>query len=247
MRTLDSGIGTFPLPDAGTRAAGRYIRQTDSPEDTDPSLSLQPALCAASSMRAQTLEREVPSSADSQGSADNTLVHSTSDPIMTARGMRPLQSLLPKPASSGTVPLTFQMRLFSHQSHVLAHKNGKQAAEKVPTRSVNDLCPVEVCMHEIPLCPQPKSYKVKWSRSVVTDSATPWTVACQALPSMGFSGQEYGVGCHCLFQGIFPTQLLNPGLPHCRQTLLLSEPPKIPKVSTKHHQLLVLFKEPRLP
>ncbi|XP_055254836.1 nck-associated protein 5 isoform X4 [Moschus berezovskii] len=103
MRTLDSGIGTFPLPDSGTRAVGRYIRQADSPEDTDPILSLQPALCAASSMRAQTLEREVPSSADSQGSADNTIVHSTSDPIMTARGMRPLQSLLPKPASSGKI------------------------------------------------------------------------------------------------------------------------------------------------
>ncbi|XP_069433810.1 nck-associated protein 5 isoform X4 [Ovis canadensis] len=103
MRTLDSGIGTFPLPDSGTRAAGRYIRQADSPEDTDPILSLQPALCAASSMRAQTLEREVPSSADSQGSADNAIVHSTSDPIMTARGMRPLQNLLPKPASSGKI------------------------------------------------------------------------------------------------------------------------------------------------
>ncbi|XP_065787487.1 nck-associated protein 5 isoform X1 [Muntiacus reevesi] len=103
MRTLDSGIGTFPLPDSGTRAVGRYIRQADSPEDTDPILSLQPALCAASSMRAQTLEREVPSSADSQGSADNAIVHSTSDPIMTARGMRPLQSLLPKPASSGKI------------------------------------------------------------------------------------------------------------------------------------------------
>uniref|UniRef100_A0A8B9W5L7 NCK associated protein 5 n=1 Tax=Bos mutus grunniens TaxID=30521 RepID=A0A8B9W5L7_BOSMU len=103
MRTLDSGIGTFPLPDSGTRAAGRYIRQADSPEDTDPILSLQPALCAASSIRAQTLEREVPSSADSQGSADNAIVHSTSDPIMTARGTRPLQSLLPKPASSGKI------------------------------------------------------------------------------------------------------------------------------------------------
>ena len=26
-------------------------------------------------------------------------------------------------------------------------------------------------------------------------------------------------GCHALFQGIFPTQGLNPGLPHCRQIL----------------------------
>ena len=46
----------------------------------------------------------------------------------------------------------------------------------------------------------------KWSRSVVSDSlscptlcrvwlfATPWTVAYQALPSMGFSRQEYWSG-----------------------------------------------------
>ena len=27
------------------------------------------------------------------------------------------------------------------------------------------------------------------------------------------------MGCHCLLQGIFPTQGSNPGLPHCRQTL----------------------------
>ena len=27
------------------------------------------------------------------------------------------------------------------------------------------------------------------------------------------------VGCHALLQGIFPTQGLNPGLPHCRQIL----------------------------
>ena len=28
-----------------------------------------------------------------------------------------------------------------------------------------------------------------------------------------------GVGCHALLQGIFPTQGLNPGLPHCRRIL----------------------------
>ena len=28
-----------------------------------------------------------------------------------------------------------------------------------------------------------------------------------------------GVGCHALFQGIFPTQGLNPSLPHCRRIL----------------------------
>ena len=32
-------------------------------------------------------------------------------------------------------------------------------------------------------------------------------------------GKKTGVGCHTLLQGIFPTQELNPGLPHCRQIL----------------------------
>ena len=49
--------------------------------------------------------------------------------------------------------------------------------------------------------------------------ATPWTVACQAPLSMGFSGKNSGVDCHFLLQGIFPTQESNPGLLHCRQTL----------------------------
>ena len=32
-------------------------------------------------------------------------------------------------------------------------------------------------------------------------------------------GENTGVGCHFLLQGIFPTQGLNPGLLNCRQTL----------------------------
>ena len=47
--------------------------------------------------------------------------------------------------------------------------------------------------------------------------ATPWTVAYQAHPSVGFS--SIGVGCHFLLQRIFPTQETNLGLPHWRQTL----------------------------
>ena len=32
-------------------------------------------------------------------------------------------------------------------------------------------------------------------------------------------GKNTGVGCHALLQGIFLTQGLNPGLPHCRWIL----------------------------
>ena len=41
--------------------------------------------------------------------------------------------------------------------------------------------------------------KVK-SFSRVRLLATPWTAAYQAPPSMGFSRQEYWVGCHCLLR-----------------------------------------------
>ena len=64
-----------------------------------------------------------------------------------------------------------------------------------------------------------QAWKWKWSRSVVSDSATPWTVAYQAPGPWDFPGQNTGVGCHFLLQGIFPTQGSKPGLLHCRQTL----------------------------
>ena len=64
-----------------------------------------------------------------------------------------------------------------------------------------------------------KGWKWKWSRSVVSDSATPWTVAYQAPPSWDFPSKSAGVDCHFLLQGIFPTQESNAGLPHCRQIL----------------------------
>ena len=41
------------------------------------------------------------------------------------------------------------------------------------------------------LSPVHESEKWKWSLSVMSDSATPWTAAHQAPPSMGFSRQKY--------------------------------------------------------
>ena len=62
-------------------------------------------------------------------------------------------------------------------------------------------------------------FTLKWSCSVVSDSATKWTVAYQAPPSMGFSRQEYWGGLPLLSQGISLTRESNPHLPHCGQTL----------------------------
>jgi len=50
------------------------------------------------------------------------------------------------------------------------------------------------------------------SRSVMSDSLrlySPWNSP----------GQNTGVGSRSLLQGIYPTQGLNPGLPHCRRIL----------------------------
>ena len=47
---------------------------------------------------------------------------------------------------------------------------------------------------------------------------TLWTIARLLCP-WDSPGKNTGVGCHALFQGIFPTQGSNPDLPHCRQIL----------------------------
>ena len=59
----------------------------------------------------------------------------------------------------------------------------------------------------------------KWSRSVMSDSLRPHGLPIRLLRPWDFLGKSAGVDCHFLLQGIFPTQELNPGLPHCRQTL----------------------------
>ena len=48
--------------------------------------------------------------------------------------------------------------------------------------------------------------------SVMSNSETLWTAACQAPLSVhgNFPGKNTGVGCHFLVQGIFPTEGLNP-------------------------------------
>ena len=47
-----------------------------------------------------------------------------------------------------------------------------------------------------------------------------WLLSPHELYSLwSSSGQNTGVGCRSLLQGIFPTQGLNPGLLHCRKIL----------------------------
>ena len=51
-------------------------------------------------------------------------------------------------------------------------------------------------------------------------------------------GKNSGVGCHALLQGIFPTQGLNPCLPHCRRILYCLSYQGSPWLSLLHHKNL---------
>ena len=63
-------------------------------------------------------------------------------------------------------------------------------------------------------------YACVLSHSIGSDSL--WPMDCSP-PGSAVHGDSPGknteVGCHALLQGIFPTQGLNPGLPHCRWIL----------------------------
>ena len=77
------------------------------------------------------------------------------------------------------------------------------------------------------------SIKWKWSRSVVSDSATPWTTAYQAPPSTGFSKQEYWSGLPFPSPGDLPNPGIEPGFPAFQADALTSEPPGKPHPKKK--------------
>ena len=58
--------------------------------------------------------------------------------------------------------------------------------------------------------------------------ATLWTVACQALLSMGFPRQEYWSGLPCPPPGDLPNPGIKPRSPALQADSLPSEPPRKP-------------------
>ena len=81
------------------------------------------------------------------------------------------------------------------------------------------MSPNTTCLAEFHNCYGPVIFIPFWneseSRSVMSDSLQPHRLSSPWNPP----GQNIGVGSFSLLQGIFPTQGLNPSLPHCRQTL----------------------------
>ena len=68
-------------------------------------------------------------------------------------------------------------------------------------------------------------FKVKMKSLSVRLFATPWTVAHQASPSMGFSRQEYWSGLPFPSPGDLPDPGIEPRSPALEADTLTSEPP----------------------
>ena len=73
--------------------------------------------------------------------------------------------------------------------------------------------------------PQPNTSVLVQSLSRVRLFSTPWTVARQAPPSMGFSRQEYWSGLPFPSPGDLPNPGMEPGSPALQADALSSEPP----------------------
>ena len=108
----------------------------------------------------------------------------------------------PPPCPPG--PRSRHWAVFPKVKHSLSTKSSNCAPRYLPKWGENlplhENLPKDVCL---------------LSRSVVSSSITPWTVAREVPLSMWFSRQEYWSGSHSLLQGRFPTQGSNAGLLDC--------------------------------
>ena len=84
--------------------------------------------------------------------------------------------------------------------------------------------------------------KVK-SLSSVCLFMTPWTVACQAPPSMGFSRQEYWSGMPLPSPGHLPDPGVEPRSPALQADSLLSELPanKVAKIKLRIRPMIKIL------
>ncbi|XP_031708260.1 nck-associated protein 5-like isoform X2 [Anarrhichthys ocellatus] len=105
MRTLDSGIGTFPLPDSVTRASGRHIPKSESSPDGltagSSGLDREPPSSHADPSQPDV---KVPSLPKTRPHAPTSMVHSLSNPSVTCSdNAQDSQSRLPTLAASDAI------------------------------------------------------------------------------------------------------------------------------------------------
>lgn len=129
MRTLDSGIGTFPLPDSVTRASGRHIPKSESsPEGVtagSSELNREPPSSHPDPTRPDV---KVPSLSKPHPHAPTSMGHSLSDPTVTCSNghTRDTQSCLPKLASSDAIR-TKRLSFSAPHSNISGSTEDKEA------------------------------------------------------------------------------------------------------------------------
>ncbi|XP_050922069.1 nck-associated protein 5 isoform X2 [Lates calcarifer] len=134
MRTLDSGIGTFPLPDSVTRASGRHIPKSESSPDGvtagSSSSELDPEPPSSHTDPSHP-DVKVPSLPKTRLHAPTSMGHSLSDPTVTCSSNGPdTQSRLPKLATSDAIR-TKRSSLCAPRSNIPTEDKEKEAERKM--------------------------------------------------------------------------------------------------------------------
>uniref|UniRef100_A0A3B5B596 NCK associated protein 5 n=2 Tax=Stegastes partitus TaxID=144197 RepID=A0A3B5B596_9TELE len=142
MRTLDSGIGTFPLPDSVTRASGRHIPKSESSPD---------GVTAGSSSHPDPSQPDVkvPSLPKTRPHAPTSMGHSLSDPSVTcSSNPQDAQSRLPKLASADAIR-TKRSSLCAPHSNVSASTddNEKETERKTKDHDMPGERALRVCTY----------------------------------------------------------------------------------------------------
>ncbi|XP_067439453.1 nck-associated protein 5-like isoform X3 [Thunnus thynnus] len=127
MRTLDSGIGTFPLPDSVTRASGRHIPKSESsPDGVTASTSELDRETPSSHPDPSQSGVKVPSLPKTCPHAPTSIGHSLSDPTVTcSSNTQDAQSRLPKLATSDAIR-TKRLSLCAPRSNISASTEDKE-------------------------------------------------------------------------------------------------------------------------
>ncbi|XP_054641041.1 nck-associated protein 5-like isoform X3 [Dunckerocampus dactyliophorus] len=122
MRTLDSGIGTFPLPDSVTRACGRHIPKSES-SPIGMTAEFQAGSASPHTDPSQP-HVKVPSLPNTHLHAPASLSHSLSDPSVTCSGdVSDAQTRLPQLSRASR---TKRLSLFTPQSSGLSSTEAKE-------------------------------------------------------------------------------------------------------------------------
>ncbi|XP_077370154.1 nck-associated protein 5-like isoform X2 [Festucalex cinctus] len=160
MRTLDSGIGTFPLPDSVTRASGRHVPKCDpGPDGVTAELQAEPHSLPPECSQ-QPPGVKVPSLPNTCLHAQGSLAHSFSDPSLTYSAFTPdAQTRLPKLAGANR---TKRLSLFTPRSSASASTEDKddETGSKMKLKE-HDISAVEISAGKTAICPeQPGSLNV---------------------------------------------------------------------------------------